>query len=118
MARVARRHSGSSGVSAGVCSFCQKSAHKLISDPGGHVFICDQCIAVCAVILEDDQKETSPASAEPFEGPHPLLSHPQASELMASIADWVKKDSQGRDASGELARMRSIAARMLAGADE
>ncbi len=44
------------------CSFCQKtqgSVGKLISSPGDHprAYICDQCVAVCNSILEDDHGE-------------------------------------------------------------
>ena len=38
------------------CSFCGKSqeyARKLISGPNG-VYICDECIEICADILEDE----------------------------------------------------------------
>jgi len=37
-----------------------------------------------------------------------------ASELMASIAHWIRQESLGHDASEELARIRSIAAQMIA----
>ncbi|MCR5734530.1 MAG: ATP-dependent Clp protease ATP-binding subunit ClpX [Lachnospiraceae bacterium] len=38
------------------CSFCGKSqnyARKLISGPGG-IYICDECVAICADIIEDE----------------------------------------------------------------
>ncbi len=41
------------------CSFCNKSedqVRKLIAGPGG-VYICDECIDVCAEILEDELSE-------------------------------------------------------------
>jgi ATP-dependent Clp protease ATP-binding subunit ClpX len=47
------------------CSFCHKSQElvkKLIgnpSEPPNRVYICDECIAVCNSILEDDKKEDS-----------------------------------------------------------
>jgi ATP-dependent Clp protease ATP-binding subunit ClpX len=47
------------------CSFCQKSQDsvgKLISSPGDHprAYICDECIAICNTILEEDQAERVP----------------------------------------------------------
>ncbi len=44
------------------CSFCQKaqdSVGKLISSPGEHprAYICDECVAVCNTILEEDHAE-------------------------------------------------------------
>ena len=45
------------------CSFCDKgqdSVAKLISTPTEHprTFICDECVAVCNSILEDDQEKS------------------------------------------------------------
>ena len=47
------------------CSFCQKtqdSVGKLISSPGDHprAYICDECVAICNTILEEDQAERVP----------------------------------------------------------
>jgi len=47
------------------CSFCQKTQDavgKLISSPGDHprAYICDECVAICNTILEDDQAERVP----------------------------------------------------------
>src|SRR5438094_473712 len=44
------------------CSFCQKAQDavgKLISSPGEHprAYICDECVAVCNTILEEDHPE-------------------------------------------------------------
>ena len=46
------------------CSFCHKSqgaVAKLISSPSDYprAYICDECVAVCNSILEDDRGETS-----------------------------------------------------------
>ena len=41
-----------------LCSFCKKSqeeVRRLIAGPGG-VYICDECIALCQEILEEDKK--------------------------------------------------------------
>ncbi len=50
------------------CSFCHKSQDavaKLISSPSDYprAYICDECVAVCNSILEDDRSEANPGSA-------------------------------------------------------
>jgi ATP-dependent Clp protease ATP-binding subunit ClpX len=57
------------------CSFCHKSQDavaKLISSPSDYprAYICDECVAVCNSILEDDRTETH-ASAAPDHLPKP-----------------------------------------------
>jgi ATP-dependent Clp protease ATP-binding subunit ClpX len=57
------------------CSFCHKSQDavaKLISSPSDYprAYICDECVAVCNSILEDDRTETH-ASAAPNHLPKP-----------------------------------------------
>jgi ATP-dependent Clp protease ATP-binding subunit ClpX len=57
------------------CSFCHKSQDavaKLISSPSDYprAYICDECVAVCNSILEDDRAAT-PASAVPNQLPKP-----------------------------------------------
>ena len=57
------------------CSFCHKSQDavaKLISSPSEYprAYICDECVAVCNSILEDDRSAT-PASAPPNQLPKP-----------------------------------------------
>jgi len=47
------------------CSFCQKTQDavgKLISSPGDHprAYICDECVAICNTILEEDQADRVP----------------------------------------------------------
>ncbi|MFY9558929.1 MAG: ATP-dependent Clp protease ATP-binding subunit ClpX [Terriglobales bacterium] len=49
------------------CSFCHKSQDavaKLISSPSDYprAYICDECVAVCNSILEDDRTTTPPSS--------------------------------------------------------
>jgi ATP-dependent Clp protease ATP-binding subunit ClpX len=58
------------------CSFCHKSQDavaKLISSPSDYprAYICDECVAVCNSILEDD-RSTTPAAAVPNQLPKPL----------------------------------------------
>ncbi len=50
------------------CSFCHKTQDavaKLISSPSDYprAYICDECVAVCNSILEDDRTETTPGTA-------------------------------------------------------
>ena len=50
------------------CSFCHKSQDavaKLISSPSDYprAYICDECVAVCNSILEDDRGDTHAAAA-------------------------------------------------------
>jgi ATP-dependent Clp protease ATP-binding subunit ClpX len=58
------------------CSFCHKSQDavaKLISSPSDYprAYICDECVAVCNSILEDD-RTTTPPSTVPNQLPKPL----------------------------------------------
>jgi ATP-dependent Clp protease ATP-binding subunit ClpX len=58
------------------CSFCHKSQDavaKLISSPSDYprAFICDECVAVCNSILEDDRTDTPSGAATPNHLPKP-----------------------------------------------
>jgi hypothetical protein len=106
------------------CSFCHKSqgaVGKLISSPSDYpqAYICDECIAVCNAIIEDDVPEdTSPALSH-IEAkalgnlPHGLLTHPMTSEFLASVENWIRQESLGGDAAEELAEVRRLATRMI-----
>jgi ATP-dependent Clp protease ATP-binding subunit ClpX len=68
------------------CSFCHKSQDavaKLISSPSDYprAYICDECVAVCNSILEDDRGET-PQGAAPAHLPKPL-------EVKAFLDEYV-----------------------------
>src|SRR5579875_1413942 len=68
------------------CSFCHKSQDavaKLISSPSDYprAYICDECVAVCYSILEDDRAE-APAGAAPTQLPKPL-------EVKAFLDEYV-----------------------------
>jgi len=68
------------------CSFCHKSQDavaKLISSPSDYprAYICDECVAVCNSILEDDRSETQPGAAPPH------LPKPQ--EVKAFLDEYV-----------------------------
>jgi ATP-dependent Clp protease ATP-binding subunit ClpX len=67
------------------CSFCHKSQDvvgKLISSPSDYprAYICDECIAVCNSILEDDRQEQTHTS------PHKL---PKPMELKEYLDQYV-----------------------------
>lgn len=79
-----RSRSGSEEVLR--CSFCHKSQDavaKLISSPSDYprAYICDECVAVCNSILEDDRSET-PATASPNHLPKPT-------EVKAFLDEYV-----------------------------
>ena len=59
------------------CSFCHKSQEvvgKLISTPSDYpkAYICDECVAVCNSILEDDRAERAPAGAQRLQRPQEI----------------------------------------------
>jgi ATP-dependent Clp protease ATP-binding subunit ClpX len=68
------------------CSFCHKSQDavaKLISSPSDYprAYICDECVAVCNSILEDDRSEAQPGVAP---------SHlPKPQEVKAFLDEYV-----------------------------
>ena len=67
------------------CSFCQKpqdAVAKLISSPGDHVraYICDECVAVCNGILEEDRGDRAPAAPTKL---------PRPSEIKAFLDQYV-----------------------------
>ncbi len=68
------------------CSFCHKSQDavaKLISSPSDYprAYICDECVAVCNSILEDDRTETQTAA-----GPNHL---PKPQEVKNFLDEYV-----------------------------
>ena len=67
----------SGGDDALRCSFCHKTQEvvgKLISTPGDYpkAYICDECVAVCNSILEDDKPESSGANVFTLPKPQEL----------------------------------------------
>ena len=102
------------------CSFCNKSqdaVQKLISSPSGdpgRAYICDECVTVCASILEDDraQPDVSALNTESPES-HPLLNHPLTPKLLAAIETWIRQESLGANASEEFAEVRATAIRWM-----
>ncbi len=67
------------------CSFCQKTqsgVDKLISSPGDHprAYICDECVAICNSILEEEQVERTPAGQSRL---------PRPAEVKAFLEQYV-----------------------------
>jgi ATP-dependent protease Clp ATPase subunit len=97
------------------CSFCRKSqdvVQKLISSPSDYprAYICDECVAVCALILEDDR---DPSGVSVLKESHPLLDHAKTPQLLDALERWIRQESLGADASKELAEVRAIAMRLM-----
>ncbi|MGH9628951.1 MAG: ClpX C4-type zinc finger protein [Bryobacteraceae bacterium] len=114
------RHASASDRDSLRCSFCHKAqgaVRKLISNPGEYprAYICDECVGVCMTIIEDEREDTSELLSNESDGPHPLLSHPLASELMDCVTQWIRKESLGHPVSEEFARLRDVASRIVAG---
>ena len=100
------------------CSFCKKSQDtvgKLISSPSDYprAYICDECIAVCASIIEDDRSSSGHPVAETVSPEHPFLQNPLAGEFFAAVEDWMGCQSESLEAAEYLERMRAIAYRMI-----
>jgi hypothetical protein len=102
------------------CSFCHKSqdsVSKLISSPSDHprAYICSECIAVCAFILQDDHDRLAVASGTPVTDgeKHPLLALRLASSLLTAVERWIRRESLGGDAARELAELRRVAVEMM-----
>lgn len=102
------------------CSFCQKSQDsisKLISSPSSYprAYICDECIAVCTSILEDDRDPLAAVSgpAVNVDEKHPLLAHRLTSSLLSAVERWIRHESLGVDATREFGEVRRIARAMM-----
>ena len=103
------------------CSFCRKSqdvVQKLISSPSDgprRAYICDECVAVCASILQEDREPAadSVSEAESHE-PNPVLNDRLTQQLMAAIERWIiRQESLGADASEAFAEVRATAIRLM-----
>ena len=102
------------------CSFCHKSQKivgNLISSPSDYpkAYICDECILVCASILEDDRPQPETIDNDPQGERNPLLDHPLASQFLTAVERWIGQESLGADGASEFAEMRSMAMRLMAG---
>lgn len=100
-------------------SFCRKSqdsVRKLISSPTEdpiRACICDECVVVCVSILDDERKNAEGAARNEAGEPRPLSDRPLTAELLSAIERWIGAESSGANAGGELAEVRTIAARWL-----
>jgi len=114
---MARANTRASGLCCSFCHKSQESVAKLISNPRDYprAYICEECIAVCNSILEDDHGQLPPVSEMPVSSSkkHPLLAHPLASSLLTAIEQWVRRESLGSDAAPELSEVHKIAAEMM-----
>jgi ATP-dependent Clp protease ATP-binding subunit ClpX len=104
------------------CSFCHKSQDavaKLISSPSDYprAYICDECVAVCNSILEDDRTE-SHAAAAPNHLPKPLevktfldeyvIGQDQTKKkLSVAVYNHYKRIHMNRTKSGEVELTKS-----------
>ena len=100
------------------CSFCHKaqdSVQKLISSPGDErSYICDECVMVCASILEDDRNSADSRALKVEPTTYQLLlNHPLTPQLLAAVEVWIRRESLGNDAAEELAEVRAAARRVL-----
>jgi ATP-dependent Clp protease ATP-binding subunit ClpX len=104
------------------CSFCHKSQDavaKLISSPSDYprAYICDECVAVCNSILEDDRTETH-AGAVPNHLPKPhevkvfldeyVIGQEQTKKKLAvAVYNHYKRIYMNRQRSGEVELTKS-----------
>jgi ATP-dependent protease Clp ATPase subunit len=95
------------------CSFwhkSQKDVGKLISSPDDYPrsYICDECIAVCNQILEDEKDPKR----------DPIVGNPLLSEFLGATEQWIAAESKGHDVTEQLSQMRRIAHLMFADSSE
>ena len=104
------------------CSFCHKSQDavaKLISSPSDYprAYICDECVAVCNSILEDDRTETH-ATAAPNHLPKPsevktfldeyVIGQDQTKKKLAvAVYNHYKRIHMNRNRNGEVELTKS-----------
>jgi ClpX C4-type zinc finger len=113
-----QKHRGTGAIG---CSFCGKSeaaVGKLISNPGDfrtRVYICDQCITVCAYILNDDTDRSArgPVNIDPQKR-HPVLDNPLTALFLRSVESWIKLESSGADSAAEFEELRNLALSLFA----
>ncbi len=96
------------------CSFCLKSQDvvgKLISSPNDEdrAYICDECIAVCASILDDDREPAGPPLLSESEDSDRPTERPMTPHLLAAVEQWIRLESSGADTTEALAHMRQVA---------
>jgi ATP-dependent Clp protease ATP-binding subunit ClpX len=104
------------------CSFCHKSQDavaKLISSPTDYprAYICDECVAVCNSILEDDRSEAQ-TTATPHQLPKPsevktfldeyvIGQHQTKKKLAVAVYNHYKRVYMNRQRGGEVELSKS-----------
>jgi hypothetical protein len=101
------------------CSFCNKSqdaVSRLISSPSdrSRAYICDECVAVCHSILQDESAEVAAATEALGARPEGLAFDPALiPDLLDSIERWTHSETRGNDTSKEIDEVRRIGALMF-----
>lgn len=113
MAKFRRKQAGNGKC----CSFCRKSESvvgKLISNSDDYprAYICDECVAVCISIVEDDRHSCEP-DTQTLVAEGRFVRHSLAPEFLDAAERWAVRDLTGLHASDELNHLRILAARML-----
>ncbi len=94
--------------------------HRLISSPSdrSRAYICNECIAVCHSILQDELAEAAAATEALGAPPKELAFDPALiPDLLDSIERWTHSEARGDDASQEIDKVRRIAAVMFSTAN-
>jgi len=87
-----------------LCSFCnktQKEVKKLIAGPG--VYICEECIALCNDIIDEDSEATAEAEAEAKVDPRENQLRrvlPMLATMAAKTAEQLESSVRGLRESG------------------
>jgi ATP-dependent Clp protease ATP-binding subunit ClpX len=104
------------------CSFCHKSQDavaKLISSPSDYprAYICDECVAVCNSILEDDRTEThstaapnhlpKPAEVKQFLDEYVIGQEQTKKKLAVAVYNHYKRIHMNRNRNGEVELSKS-----------
>ncbi len=104
------------------CSFCHKSQDavaKLISSPTDYprAYICDECVAVCNSILEDDRTETQtaatpnqlpkPAEVKTFLDEYVIGQQQTKKKLSVAVYNHYKRVYMNRQRGGEVELAKS-----------
>jgi ATP-dependent Clp protease ATP-binding subunit ClpX len=104
------------------CSFCHKSQDavaKLISSPSDYprAYICDECVAVCNSILEDDRTEThstaapnhlpKPAEVKQFLDEYVIGQDQTKKKLAVAVYNHYKRIHMNRNRNGEVELSKS-----------
>lgn len=81
-------------------------------DDPRRAYICDECVAVCASILEDDRKPSHVGIPIALQDIY-LRGHPETPQLLAAVERWIRQESSGADAAEEFADLRATATRWM-----